>query len=106
MWSTPLPETWTWPIIRASRRVRAATAYYPADDLNTYLVMAGRPLYAPPEDLPGTWMNRTSRKGCARWRSSVIYQDQVIAWYQHGLPPHEEAPATARAALRLWRPRW
>jgi len=44
-------------------------AHYEADDLNTYLVMAGRPLYAPLQDLPGILDERTLRKVCARWRS-------------------------------------
>ena len=54
MWSIPGPETWTWLITRASPpKFVQQVAHYEADVINTYLVMAGRPLYARLQDLPG-----------------------------------------------------
>ena len=46
------------------------TAYYEAEGLNAYLIMAGRPVYARLEDLPGLMDEEGLRKVCARWRSS------------------------------------
>jgi PAS domain S-box-containing protein len=75
-------------------------AYYQADDLNTYLVMAGRPVYARLEDLPGLMEGAGLREGLrAVAIIPVIHQDRVIASINVASHQHEEVPATARAAL-------
>ncbi|MDO9532468.1 MAG: PAS domain S-box protein, partial [Deltaproteobacteria bacterium] len=74
-------------------------AYYQADDLNTYLVMAGRPVYARLQDLPG--LDEQGLKEGLRSVAiiPVIYQDRVIASINVASHQYEEVPATARAAL-------
>jgi len=74
-------------------------AYYQADDLNTYLVMAGRPVYARLQDLPG--LDEQGLKEGLRSVAiiPVIYQDRVIASLHVASHQYEEVPATARAAL-------
>ncbi len=74
--------------------------HYEADDINTYLVMAGRPVYARLQDLPGILDEPGLKEGL---RSAtiipVIHQDQVIASINIGSHRYEEVPATVRAAL-------
>jgi PAS domain S-box-containing protein len=74
-------------------------AYYEADDLNTYLVMAGRPVYARLQDLPG--LDEEGLKEGLRSVAiiPVIHQDRVIASINVASHQYEEVPATARAAL-------
>ena len=75
-------------------------AYYEADDLNTYLVMAGKPLYACLEDLPGLMDEEGLKEGLrAVAIIPVIHQDRVIASINVASHQYEEVPATARAAL-------
>ena len=75
-------------------------AYYQADDLNTYLVMAGRPLYAPLQDLPGIMDEEDLKEGLRSLAIiPVIHQDRVIACINVASHQYEEVPATARAAL-------
>ncbi len=75
-------------------------AHYEADDLNTYLVMAGRPLYAPLEDLPGILDEKDLKEGLRSLAIiPVIHQDRVIACINIASHQYEEVPATARAAL-------
>jgi PAS domain S-box-containing protein len=75
-------------------------AHYPPDSLNAYMVMAGRPLYARLQDLPGI-MDEGGLKEGLRSASiiPVIHQDQVIAAINIASHQYEEVPATARAAL-------
>jgi PAS domain S-box-containing protein len=74
--------------------------HYEADDLNTYMVMAGKPLYARLEDLPGL-INEDGLKEGLRSVAviPVIHQDRVIASLNIASHQYEEVPATARAAL-------
>jgi PAS domain S-box-containing protein len=75
-------------------------AYYEADDLNTYLVMAGRPVYARLQDLPGLMDEEGLKEGLRSVAIiPVIHQDRVIASIHVASYQHEEVPATARAAL-------
>ena len=75
-------------------------AYYQADDLNTYLVMAGKPLYARLEELPGLMDEDGLQEGLrAVAIIPVIHQDRVIASINVASHQHEEVPATTRAAL-------
>ena len=75
-------------------------AYYEADDLNTYLVMAGKPLYARVEDLPGLMDEDGLKEGLRSVAIiPVVHQDRVIACINVASHPYEEVPATARAAL-------
>jgi PAS domain S-box-containing protein len=75
-------------------------AYYEADDLNTYLVMAGRPVYAHLEDLPGLMDEEGLKEGLrAVAIIPVIHRDRVIASINVVSHQHDEVPATARAAL-------
>ena len=75
-------------------------AYYQADDLNTYLVMAGKPLYARLEELPGLMDEGGLQEGLrAVAIIPVIHQDRVIASINVASHQHEEVPATTRAAL-------
>ena len=55
-------------------------AYYEADDLNTYLVMAGRPVYARLQDLPGLMDEEGLKEGLRSVAIiPVIHQDRIIA---------------------------
>ena len=75
-------------------------AYYEADDINTYLVMAGRPLYARLQDLPGLMDEEGLKEGLRSVAIiPVIHQDRVIACINVASHQYEEVPATARAAL-------
>ena len=75
-------------------------AYYEADDLNTYLVMAGRPVYARLQDLPGFMDEEGLKEGLRSVAIiPVIHQDRVIASINVASHQYEEVPATARAAL-------
>ena len=75
-------------------------AYYEADDLHTYLVMAGRPVYARLQDLPGLMDEEGLKEGLRSVAIiPVIYQDRVIASINVASHQYEEVPATARAAL-------
>ncbi|MBU4356501.1 MAG: PAS domain S-box protein, partial [Proteobacteria bacterium] len=75
-------------------------AYYEADDLNTYLVMAGRPVYARLQDLPGLMDEEGLKEGLRSVAIiPVIHQDRVIASINVASHHYEEVPATARAAL-------
>ena len=75
-------------------------AHYTADDLNTYLVMAGRPLYAPLQDLPGILDEKDLQEGLRSLAIiPVIHQDRVIACINMASHQHEAVAATARAAL-------
>ena len=75
-------------------------AHYEADDLNTYLVMAGRPLYARLQDLPGLMDEEGLKEGLRSVAIiPVIHQDRVIASINVASHQYEEMPATARAAL-------
>ena len=75
-------------------------AHYEADDLNTYLVMAGRPLYARLQDLPGIMDEEGLKEGLRSVAIiPVIHQDRVIASINVASHQYEEVPATARAAL-------
>lgn len=75
-------------------------AHYEADDLNTYIIMAVRPVYAHIQDLPGILDEEGMKEGL---RSAtiipVIHQDRVIASINVASHQFEEVPATARAAL-------
>jgi PAS domain S-box-containing protein len=75
-------------------------AYYEADDLTTYLVMAGRPVYARLQDLPGLMDEEGLKEGLRSVALiPVIHQDRVIASINVASHHYEEVPATARAAL-------
>lgn len=74
-------------------------AYYEADDLNTYLVMAGRPVYARLQDLPGLGEEGLKEGLRSVAIIPVIHQDRVIACINVASHQYEEVPATARAAL-------
>jgi PAS domain S-box-containing protein len=75
-------------------------AHYEADAVNTYLVMAGRALYAPLEDLPGILDDKDLKEGLTSLAIiPVIHQDRVIACINIASHQYEEVPATARAAL-------
>ena len=75
-------------------------AHYDADDINTYLVMAGKPLYARLEDLPGIMDEEGLKEGLRSVAIiPVIHQDRVIASINVASHHYEEVPATARAAL-------
>ena len=75
-------------------------AHYEADDLNTYLVMAGRPVYARLQDLPGLMDEEGLKEGLRSVAIiPVIHQDRVIASINVASHQYEEVPATARAAL-------
>ena len=75
-------------------------AHYEADDINAYLVMAGRPMYAPLQDLPGILDEEDLNEGLTSLAIiPVIHQDQVIASINVASHHYEEVPATARAAL-------
>jgi PAS domain S-box-containing protein len=75
-------------------------AHYEADDLNTYLIMAGKPLYARLEDLPGLMDQEGLKEGLRSVAIiPVIHQDRVIASINVASHQYEEVPATARAAL-------
>jgi PAS domain S-box-containing protein len=75
-------------------------AHYEADALNTYLVMAGEPLYARLEDLPGLMDEDGLKEGLRSVAIiPVIHQDRVIASLNIASHQYEEVPATARAAL-------
>ncbi len=77
-----------------------SVSHYEADSLNTYIVMAGRPVYARLQDLPGILDEGGLREGL---RSAtiipVIHHDQVIAAINIASHHYEEVPETARAAL-------
>jgi PAS domain S-box-containing protein len=74
--------------------------YYEADEINTYLVMAGKPVYARIEDLPGILDGEDLKEGLRSLAIiPVIHQDRVIASINIASHQHEEVPATARAAL-------
>ena len=74
--------------------------HYEADDINTYLVMAGRPMYAPLQDLPGILDEEDLKEGLRSLAIiPVIHQDQVIACINIASHHYEEVPATAQAAL-------
>ncbi len=76
------------------------TAYYEAEGLNAYLIMAGRPVYARLEDLPGLMDADDLQEGLRSVAIiPVIHQDRVIASINVASHQHEEVPATARAAL-------
>jgi PAS domain S-box-containing protein len=76
------------------------SAHYEADDINTYLVMAGKPLYARLEDLPGIMDEDGLKEGLRSVAIiPVVHQDQVIACINAASHQIEEVPATARAAL-------
>jgi PAS domain S-box-containing protein len=75
-------------------------AYYDADHLHTYLVMAGRPVYARLQDLPGLMDEEGLKEGLRSVAIiPVIHQDRVIASINVASHHYEEVPATARAAL-------
>ncbi len=75
-------------------------AYYQADDLNTYLILAGRPLYARVEEMPGLMDEAGLKEGLRSVAIiPVIHQDRVIASINVASHQYEEVPATARAAL-------
>jgi PAS domain S-box-containing protein len=75
-------------------------AHYEADDLNTYLIMAGRPVYAPLQDLPGILDKGGLKEGLRSVAIiPVIHQDRVIASINVASHRYEEVPETARAAL-------
>lgn len=75
-------------------------AYYEADDINAYLVMAGKPLYARIEELPGLMDEESLKEGLLSVAIiPVIHQDRVIACINVASHTYEEVPATARAAL-------
>jgi PAS domain S-box-containing protein len=75
-------------------------AYYEADDLTTYLVMAGRPVYARLQDLPGLMDEEGLKEGLRSVAIiPVIHQDRVIASIHVASHQYEAVPATARAAL-------
>ena len=74
-------------------------AYYEADDLNTYLVMAGRPVYARLQDLPGLGEEGLKEGLRSVAIIPVIHQDRVIACINVASHQYESVPATARAAL-------
>jgi PAS domain S-box-containing protein len=75
-------------------------AHYEADDLHTYLIMAGRPVYARLQDLPGILDEEGLKEGLrAVAIIPVIHQDRVIASINVASHRYEEVPATARAAL-------
>ena len=75
-------------------------AHYEADDLNTYLIMAGRPVYARLQDLPGLMDEEGLKEGLRSVAIiPVIHQDRVIASINVASHRYEEVPATARAAL-------
>ena len=75
-------------------------AYYQADEINTYLVMAGRPVYARLQDLPGLMDEEGLKEGLRSVAIiPVIHQDRVIASLHIASHHYEEVPATARAAL-------
>ena len=75
-------------------------AYYEADALNTYLVMAGKPLYARIDDLPGLMDEESLKEGLRSVAIiPVIHQDRVIACINVASHQIEAVPATARAAL-------
>jgi PAS domain S-box-containing protein len=75
-------------------------AYYEADNLTTYLVMAGRPVYARLQDLPGLMDEEGLKEGLRSVALiPVIHQDRVIASINVASHQYEEVPATARAAL-------
>ncbi|MGA9754318.1 MAG: PAS domain S-box protein, partial [Desulfobaccales bacterium] len=77
-----------------------SVSHYPADSLNAYVVLAGRPVYARLQDLPGILDERGLKEGL---RSAtiipVIHQDRVIASINIASHHYEEVPATARVAL-------
>jgi PAS domain S-box-containing protein len=74
--------------------------HYEADDLNTYLIMAGKPLYARLEELPGMMDESGLKEGLRSVAViPVIHQDRVIASLNIASHQYEEVPATARAAL-------
>ncbi|MDP1761468.1 MAG: PAS domain S-box protein, partial [Deltaproteobacteria bacterium] len=74
-------------------------AHYEADDINTYLVMAGRPVYARLQDLPG--LDEEGLKEGLRSVAiiPVVHQDRVIACINVASHQYEAVPDTARAAL-------
>jgi PAS domain S-box-containing protein len=75
-------------------------SHYEADALNTYLVMAGEPLYARLEDLPGLMDEDGLKEGLRSVAViPIIHQDRVIASLNIASHQYEEVPATARAAL-------
>ena len=74
-------------------------AYYEADEINTYLVMAGRPVYARLQDLPGLDEECLPEGLRSVAIIPVIHQDRVIACINVASHQIEEVPATARAAL-------
>jgi len=75
-------------------------AHYEAGDLNAYLVMAGKPLYARLEELPGLMDKEGLKEGLRSVAIiPVIHQGQVIACINVASHRYEEVPATARAAL-------
>jgi PAS domain S-box-containing protein len=75
-------------------------SHYEADALNTYLVMAGSPVYAHLQDLPGILDEEGMKEGLrAVAIIPVIHQDRVIACINMASHQYEEVPATARAAL-------
>ncbi len=77
-----------------------SVSHYQADSLNAYVVMAGRPVYARLQDLPGILEEGGLKEGL---RSAtiipVIHQDRVIASINIASHQYEEVPATPRAAL-------
>ncbi|HLD47363.1 MAG TPA: PAS domain S-box protein, partial [Desulfobaccales bacterium] len=67
---------------------------------NTYLVMAGKPLYARIEELPGLMDEEGLKEGLRSVAIiPVVHQDRVIACMNVASHTYEEVPATARAAL-------
>ena len=75
------------------------SAHYEADEINTYLAMAGRPVYARLQDLPGLDEDCLPEGLRSVAIIPVIHQDQVIACINVASHQIEEVPATARAAL-------
>ena len=75
-------------------------SYYEADELHTYLIMAGRPVYARLQDLPGLMDEEGLKEGLRSVAIiPVIHQDRIIASIHVASHHYEEVPATARAAL-------
>jgi hypothetical protein len=75
-------------------------AHYEAEALNTYLIMAGKPLYARLDELPGLMDEEGLKEGLrAVAIIPVIHQDRVIACINIASHQYEEVPATARGAL-------
>ena len=75
-------------------------AHYSGDSLNAYMVMAGKPLYARLQDLPGLLNEENLQEGLKSVAIiPVIHQDRVIACINIASHQLEEVPVTARTAL-------